>query len=96
MADILFSPVLTKSTKRLRYKFEAHSLVTMITRTTGCDSCECSDCSGGSSYEDADEICYGWVVIDNKRGQHDPLAFVYNAEDAEKIVDALNATHGSK
>jgi hypothetical protein len=91
--DILFEPVpppVSTSSKRLRYTFEPHDLVTVTKGCEGCDNCDCADCRDGVSNYENEEVCPGWVVIDKKRGRHDPICFVYEADQAQKIVDALN------
>jgi hypothetical protein len=32
-----------------------------------------------------------WFIIDKKRGYYEPIGLAYEADTAEKIVDALNA-----
>jgi len=85
MADILFDPILEKK-KRPRYSFESDNLTVSITPACDCDKC--------LTYSSDDETRPIWVIIDKLRGRYDPIAFCDDIDQAEKIVNALNATSG--
>lgn len=37
-----------------------------------------------------DECLYYWFIYDRVRGYQNPLGFVHDVHDAQRIVDALN------
>ena len=85
MADILFDPIMKKR-MRSRYSFESSTLVTSIT-----PACDCDKCLMDAAEDEKRPI---WVIIDKLRGHYDPIAFCYDTDQAQKIVNALNATPG--
>jgi hypothetical protein len=94
MNDVLFDPlsviqqeVPVATVKRQRYKFEPDEI-----EITAIINCDCEQCLVGA--EKDVEVLDGWSIYDTKKGNYHPIAFCEDAADAQKIVNALNATAG--